>query len=65
MVRTEHGADVAAAYQLALRVDTLFNEDIKYACEVLGLGWSKLNCPFSRDYCNSEHKILSLLKKLA
>jgi hypothetical protein len=31
MVRTEHAADVAAAYQLALRVDTLLNEDIQYA----------------------------------
>jgi hypothetical protein len=24
-----------------------------------------LNSPFSRDYCNSEYKILGLLKKLA
>jgi hypothetical protein len=63
--KEEDSADVAAAYQLALRVDTLLNEDIKYASEVLGLGWSKLNSPFSRDYCNSEYKILGLLKKLA
>ncbi len=63
MVRTENAADFA--YQLALRVDTLLNEDIKYASEVLGLGWSKLNSPFSRDYCNSEYKILGLMKKLA
>jgi hypothetical protein len=60
----EDSLDVDKAIQLARRVDTLLNEDIQYASEILGLGWTDMNSPFGPEYRASQCKPLWLLKKL-
>lgn len=63
-MQKEDSLDVDKAIQLALRVDTLLNEDIQYASEILGLGWTDMNSPFGPEYRASQCKPLWLLKKL-
>jgi hypothetical protein len=54
---------LARIRNLALRADTLINEDIQYASQTLGLGWSAYNKPTNPAYCVSKSAFICWSKR--